>query len=88
MALSGKRLFSLAVRLPDGSRVCRKFLSSDRLALVRDWVASMKLDGAQVPPRDKFAFVTQFPKRTLDNFDLSLEEANLEPRSLLGIMEL
>mmetsp|Transcript_16406 Transcript_16406/g.27090 ORF Transcript_16406/g.27090 Transcript_16406/m.27090 type:complete len:146 (+) Transcript_16406:485-922(+) len=65
----------LRLMLPDGSRLERRFLQSDQVQTVANYVecnAPMFAD-SPVP----FRLVVNFPRRVLDKLDLQLQDLNL-----------
>jgi len=73
----------VAVRLPDGRRLDRRWLKSTKLQLLVDWVSSVELDTYDV------GLVSQYPRRefTMADHGLSLEEAGLHPQAMLFVRE-
>jgi len=74
----------LVVRLPDGQRIERRFLSTDKLLLLKDFIDSKSLE-MTIPT--SYELVTTFPKRSL-NFNDTFKEAGLEGRSLVAVQSL
>ena len=65
---------SVAVRLPDGARLTRRFAASDPVASLYDFVVSARAPGAA---RGSFTLVSSFPRRALDPAAGSLAGAGL-----------
>ena len=74
---SGDASCTIAVRFPNGKRVRRRFLRSDRVGKVYDFV-----DASQCVSRD-YTLVRMMPKRALGDRDATLEEEKLTPSAAL-----
>ncbi|GIZ05157.1 UBX domain-containing protein [Caerostris extrusa] len=71
---------SIAIRLPDGSRVTDKFDCKDTLRNVCE-LAIEKMDG---PKPERYSVVTtDVPKRTFKDLTMSLKEVGIDDKTLL-----
>ncbi|KAG8463673.1 hypothetical protein KFE25_003946 [Diacronema lutheri] len=71
----------VAVRLPDGRRLDRRWRKEDILQHVVDWVESAELDNYEV------CLATHYPRRVFDRAEYasSLEAAGLHPQAVLFV---
>eukprot|EP00455_Lapot_gusevi_P055612 TRINITY_DN9060_c0_g5_i4.p1 TRINITY_DN9060_c0_g5~~TRINITY_DN9060_c0_g5_i4.p1 ORF type:complete len:295 (+),score=63.22 TRINITY_DN9060_c0_g5_i4:271-1155(+) len=76
----------LSIRLPDGSQITRRFMDSDQLQVVFDYIScnELKIDGQ---PIHKWEVVTHYPKRVLSDPSITLRQANLIGRAVLFVQE-
>jgi len=65
-------LCALIIRLPNGSKLQRRFYSHDTLSVVFDFIESMGYN-----MEEQYELVSHFPKRTFDAPTLTLAEAGL-----------
>jgi hypothetical protein len=79
----GEGVTRLAVRLPDGRRLDRRWSKDDALQSVVDWVEAVDADSYDV------ALVSHFPRREFGPADraLTLEQAGLHPQAMLFVKE-
>jgi hypothetical protein len=75
----------LVLRTPSGERLERRFLGSNKLQILKDFIDSKSID-MNLP--EHYEIVCPFPKKTFNNFDITFEEAGLVGRSLLAIQSL
>jgi hypothetical protein len=82
-AASAPGVARIAVRLPDGRRLDRRWAAGSTLQLVVDWVEATDSDSYDV------TLVSHFPRREFSRAEhgLTLEEAGLTPQALLFVRE-
>ena len=78
-------LTKLSLRLPSGSRLIRRFHSSDVIQSVYDFVDIQDL--APLPAEAEFVLVNTYPRKIYSQMDQSLEEAGLVPTASLIVEE-
>lgn len=78
----GADVLQIAVRLPDGSRIVRRFLQSDRVALLYTFVQA---SAVAAPWIDTFALVTDYPRRHLVNREVTLLHSGITNMALLVV---
>jgi len=79
----------LGIRLPNGQRLMRNFLKSDKLLKVKEFIETRKVEDASlkgVLPA-QFDLVQDFPRKVYDNLDLTLEQVGLLKRALISVQE-
>jgi len=72
---------SIRIRLPNGSTHQRRFMSSDQVQIVQDWV-----DGLESLEHLKYSLAMTYPRRLLSGREImvqSLEELGLTPQAVL-----
>ena len=76
----GEDVTKILIRLPDGSRVQRRFLNHDKIRVVYDFVGSLEANTAL-----NYKLVSNFPRRVFDEstFSQTLLEAGLSPQGSL-----
>lgn len=77
----GEKSTLIVIRLPDGSRIQRKFRPSDVVQSLYFFVES-KLP-VQVEERSPFELVSNFPRKSFTQMEQTLEGAGLCPQALL-----
>jgi len=84
---SGPEAVAVAVRLPDGTKIQRRFLSSHTMQSIFDWIESNELivDGHAI---DRYQLVSTHPKRTFSDPSVDLKSAQLGRQCLLIVQEL
>lgn len=80
---SGGSIVTLAVRLPDGRRVDRRFFASDPVQVLYDFVGQFDL-GTEC---ERFVCCLPVPRRPLNDRDVTLERAGLAPRGMVVVEE-
>jgi hypothetical protein len=75
---SAEGCLAVALRLPDGQRVSRRFLAAATVGQLAAY-AAQQAGGRRV------AVAAQFPKRTLSDMDATLAAAGVEDRSMLTV---
>jgi len=85
-AVGEKDSTSLVFRLIDGSRLTRRFKSTEKLQVVYDFLDSLDNLADKLPER--YALVTNFPRKTFTEKNMNLSEAGLVPQSALFIEDL
>lgn len=75
----------LSLRFPSGSRLIRRFHSSDVIQSVYDFVDIQDL--APLPSEADFVLVNTYPRKIYSQMDQSLEEAGLVPTASLIVEE-
>ena len=75
-----KPVTRLLIKMPDGSRIQRRFLTEDKIRAVYDYVDSLESNTCF-----DYKLVTNFPRRVFDEstFSLTLKEADLVPQAAL-----
>jgi len=64
---SRTEVINLVFRLPDGQRICRRFLKSDSIGLIREWVDIQRK--ARYISGDHWNIVSNFPKKVFLQLD-------------------
>jgi len=78
------RVSQLVIRLPDGSRVQRRFRVTDKIQAIYDFVDcqdQMEID------QSRYNLIANFPRRVFQDRLVSLEEAGLYPQASLFVQE-
>lgn len=79
---------SIVFRYPDGEkRVERRFLKTNKVQTLYDFVFSLGKEIYTEPDYSKFSLIQPFPFKTYDNMDKTLEEETLFPNAVLQIKE-
>jgi flagellar biosynthesis GTPase FlhF len=79
----------LGIRLPNGQRLTRNFLKSDKLTKVKEFIETRKVEDEtlkDVIPA-QFDLVQDFPRKVYDNLNLTLEQVGLLKRALISVQE-
>ncbi len=84
-AEGGENVCSLALRLPDGSRLQRRLLRDDTVGLLRCWVRAQRAAHPGVPKN--FAIVMDYPRRRFDDDSQTLQSAGMWPRAAINVVE-
>jgi len=79
---SEKDISKFVIRLLDGSKVQRRFRSSDKLQLVFDFI-----DTKQETPMNMCQLSTNYPKKIYNDLDQTLKEAGLTPQAMVFVSE-
>ena len=75
-------------RLPDGKNIQRKFLKSDKISVLYDYIKSLGKDIYTEEEYNNFSIIQTFPfKNFEDKLNCTLEEEGLFPNSMLQIKE-
>lgn len=82
----GEGITLIRFQLPRGAKVARRFKKTDKLQVVYDFLA-IHFDNNNLPINN-FIFGTNYPKRDLDNLEMTVEEAGLHPRGMLFVRDL
>lgn len=79
----------LGIRLPNGQRVMRNFLKSDKLMKVKEFIETRKVQDEALKDviPSQFDLVQDFPRKVYDNLDLTLEQVGLLKRALISVQE-
>ncbi|CDF35762.1 unnamed protein product [Chondrus crispus] len=80
----GPGVASVVMRLPDGSRVGRRFEKANAMEVVFDWAEVNRVD------IEKASLVTTYPRRSLrypEDADMTVEQAGLFPSAMLLLEE-
>ncbi len=92
---AGADVAVLRFTLASGTKLQRRFLASDTLALVRDFVVVATADVRGGTPCAAFDLALSFPKRTFNTHEpdsphlkLTLREAQMHPQAVLFVQEL
>jgi len=77
----------VAVRLPDGSKIQRKFLASQSLRDLKAYVDLQLMQDKEFKPDmlDKYKIASAFPKKIIEDFTQTFAEADLVPSVLLHV---
>ena len=77
-------VYTLQIRLPDGSALTNQFGVNEELAAVRLYVDLNRKDGGSAAP---FTFMTTFPKKVFSEADMkkSLQGLGLVPSAVLMV---
>jgi len=78
------RVSQLVIRLPDGSRVQRRFRVTDKVQAIYDFVDCQ--DQMQID-QSHYNLIANFPRRVFQDRLVSLEEAGLYPQASLFVQE-
>ena len=73
---------SIAVRLPSGQRLERKFAGGESIGRVYDWV-----DGFGDLQFGAYDLCTSFPRTVLEDREVTVAEAGLIPQAMLMVAE-
>ena len=80
----------IVVKLPNGARITRKFLSIAEVSIIYDWVLCCGImypdtcaELGEKMHRDNFVLSTSFPSKKLTSMDISLSAAELVPNAVL-----
>lgn len=79
----------LGIRLPNGQRLTRNFLKSDKLTKVKEFIETRKVEDEtlkDVIPA-QFDLVQDFPRKQYDDLNLTLEQVGLLKRALISVQE-
>eukprot|EP00920_Eleutheroschizon_duboscqi_P029808 GHVT01072428.1.p1 GENE.GHVT01072428.1~~GHVT01072428.1.p1 ORF type:complete len:370 (+),score=68.12 GHVT01072428.1:197-1306(+) len=83
----GPDVITLAVRLPDGSRMLRRFLKGDEVSTLFKWLEYETADSSSIQPplqtREQYSLVAPFPRRTFKRMpacDVMLCEGSAPPQ--------
>lgn len=78
----GERAYTIAIRLPDGSRLTRRFRVSDTIRSIYDFVDVNEPAGLEL---GSYHLVTNYPRQAHPENDVTIEEAGLEAQALLFV---
>lgn len=80
-------MLTVAFRLPSGSRLSRRFNSSDTVGVLAAYAAQQMAASGELPASGKQRVVlsTQFPKKELQQLDEQIGAAGIEDRSILTV---
>lgn len=83
----GPDVTTVAVRMPEGNRVSRRFSKSTEMLLVREWV---KAASPVERPMCAFELVSTYPRfvASEENAHLTLEQAGMHPQATLYVREI
>jgi hypothetical protein len=81
-SIQSRNVTHIVIRMPTGDRLERRFLTTDKLQLLKDFVESKAFD-YQLPPQ--YEIVNTFPKQTFSDLSITLGEAGLVGRSLVAV---
>ena len=86
-AINDPNATSIIFRYPnDDTRKERRFLKTDKISLLYDFVAS--LGTSMFEENNEFDLITPFPIKVFNDMDKTLEEEKLFPNAVLQIREL
>jgi len=83
---AGADTTKLRIMLPNGSKIDRKFLASETIEAVRDFI-DVHLGDNDIPI-ETYSLSTNYPKRAFHNDSETLMEAGLHPQSVLYVQDL
>lgn len=72
----------IAVRLPNGQRIERRFSFNTKLGVLKNWLDSLSLE-QDIP--ETYTIVTSFPIKSINNWNQTFQEMGLVPRALVTI---
>eukprot|EP01102_Stenamoeba_stenopodia_P008402 TRINITY_DN2412_c0_g1_i1.p1 TRINITY_DN2412_c0_g1~~TRINITY_DN2412_c0_g1_i1.p1 ORF type:complete len:428 (-),score=92.24 TRINITY_DN2412_c0_g1_i1:151-1266(-) len=75
----------LVIRLPTGTRIERRFMKTDTISTVKDFVDSTINETGF--DSDSYSLTSAYPRKTFTNVETSLEEAGLVPQAVLHVSE-
>lgn len=78
-------LAKLSIRLPNGERIVRRFLATNTVQTLYDFVETRDL--APLDPELDFLVVGMFPRKVYNEMDETLEEVGLVPSGTLVVEE-
>jgi ataxin-3 len=76
----------MVIRLPNGTRAERKFLKTNTLQQVFDWIQSQQVEVDLTQP-NKFKLISSFPRREYTEANKTLEELALHPSASLNVLD-
>eukprot|EP01116_Phalansterium_solitarium_P013511 TRINITY_DN30895_c0_g1_i1.p1 TRINITY_DN30895_c0_g1~~TRINITY_DN30895_c0_g1_i1.p1 ORF type:complete len:375 (+),score=177.38 TRINITY_DN30895_c0_g1_i1:220-1344(+) len=76
---------ALVIRLIDGSRLQRRFMASETIQAVRDFIDACGYEGPEPPER--YELLSNYPRRTFSDGRQTLADAGLLPTAQLFIQE-
>lgn len=79
----GLNVTKVAIMLPNNTRVERRFLSSAPIGEVRSYLETMELVDQEGDEVREFTLVTRFPRKELDDMNITLSGAGLGKQCLL-----
>ncbi|KAI9199354.1 thioredoxin-like protein [Polychytrium aggregatum] len=82
---SGRDVAKISMRLPNGERLIRRFLPTDKVQLLYDFVSIQNLE--PIPEDSTFIIASTFPRRVLEDMDMTLAEAQLTPNGSVAVEE-
>jgi hypothetical protein len=82
----GKKMTLLRIRMASGKNITRRFLTSQKIREIFNFIKCQALHGEEVP--DEFALVADFPRREFANPEMTLESAGLVTRSVVNVEEI
>jgi hypothetical protein len=82
---SGQKICEIMIRMPDASRLPRRFLATDKVSQLRDFVelTGLKLINSEFP--EKFTIASTFPKKIFTDFSITFESAGLCPSAVVNV---
>ncbi len=83
---SGASVSTIVVRLPDGTRLTRRFQLSDALRSVYDWVDLQQPSSGGLA-LDSYWLAQNYPRQTFSNPAQTIEQAKLYPHGTLFVQE-
>jgi hypothetical protein len=78
-------VLTVAFRLPSGSRLSRRFSTSDSVAVMAAYAVQQMAANGELPKGKRVVLSTQFPKKILEDGEQQLEAAGVEDRSILTV---
>jgi len=72
----------IAVRMPNGQRLQRRFLASSKLRMLKDFV---ELKSMEMNLPSDFQIASDFPRKTYKNWNITFQEADLYPRAAVTV---
>jgi type I site-specific restriction-modification system R (restriction) subunit len=72
----------VVVRMPNGDRIERRFLSTDKIQLLKDFIDSKSID-FDLP--DQYQIVSTYPKKTFNELGKTFSDYNLTGRILVAV---
>lgn len=75
----------IALRCPLGNTFKRRFLKTDKIQVLYDYVSS--IEEKIFEESDEFDIIQQFPYKIFDDMEKTIEEEKLFPNAMLQILE-
>lgn len=86
-AVGSPDITTLRFQFPGGSKISRRFNGDDTVQYVRD-VLDVHLADQLKTPNLRYALVLNYPKKTIEESNITLKEAGLVPQAVLFLQDL
>jgi FAS-associated factor 2 len=84
---AGTGTATIRFHFPGGSKLSRRFQDSDKVGYLREVLDIYLVDQLKTP-RLRYALILNYPKKTLDDFEMNLKDAGLVPQAVLMLQDL